>query len=304
MTTAFGKVTYTNLAPGTYMLKVKAVNSDGYGGDEEASLKIVIYPPFWRSVWAYVVYSLLLVAVLILGRYWVLRGERDKFKKQQIKQEIERNQEKADMKLKFFTHVGHELRTPLTLIISPLETLMKEYQSDAALMDKLNIVQRNALRLLNLVNQLLDFRKIDVNGYYLSLSDDDIISCIHTICDSFISLSEKKDISLIFHSAVPSLNMLFDGDKMREVMMNLLSNALKFTCNGGRVDVSVGLVEGQDSREMLEIRVADTGVGIKEENRERIFERFYQVDNPDMNISDGGGGLSIVRDLSHFTMAR
>lgn len=297
MTTAFGKVTYTNLAPGTYMLKVKAVNSDGYGGDEEASLKIVIYPPFWRSVWAYVVYSLLLVAVLILGRYWILRGERDKFKKQQIKQEIERNQEKADMKLKFFTHVGHELRTPLTLIISPLETLMKEYQSDAALMDKLNIVQRNALRLLNLVNQLLDFRKIDVNGYYLSLSDDDIISCIHTICYSFISLSEKKDISLIFHSAVPSLNMLFDGDKMREVMMNLLSNALKFTCNGGRVDVSVGLVEGQDSREMLEIRVADTGVGIKEENRERIFERFYQVDNPDMNISDGGGGLSIVRDF-------
>lgn len=297
MTTAFGKVTYTNLAPGTYMLKVKAVNSDGYGGDEEASLKIVIYPPFWRSVWAYVVYSLLLVAVLILGRYWILRGERDKFKKQQIKQEIERNQEKADMKLKFFTHVGHELRTPLTLIISPLETLMKEYQSDAALMDKLNIVQRNALRLLNLVNQLLDFRKIDVNGYYLSLSDDDIISCIHTICDSFISLSEKKDISLIFHSAVPSLNMLFDGDKMREVMMNLLSNALKFTCNGGRVDVSVGLVEGQDSRKMLEIRVADTGVGIKEENRERIFERFYQVDNPDMNISDGGGGLNIVRDF-------
>lgn len=139
-----------------------------------------------------------MVAVLILGRYWILRGERDKFKKQQIKQEIERNQEKADMKLKFFTHVGHELRTPLTLIISPLETLMKEYQSDAALMDKLNIVQRNALRLLNLVNQLLDFRKIDVNGYYLSLSDDDIISCIHTICDSFISLSEKKDISLIF----------------------------------------------------------------------------------------------------------
>ena len=129
------------------------------------------------------------------------------------------------MKLKFFTHVGHELRTPLTLIISPLETLMKEYQSDAALMDKLNIVQRNALRLLNLVNRLLDFRKIDVNGYYLSLSDDDIISCIHTICDSFISLSEKKDISLIFHSAVPSLNMLFDGDKMREVMNEKIGRA-------------------------------------------------------------------------------
>ena len=295
MTTTYDKVTYTNLAPGTYMLKVKAVNSDGYGGDEEASLKIVIYPPFWRSVWAYIVYSLLVVAVLVC--YWVLRGERNKFKIQQIKQEIERNQEKADMNLKFFTHVSHELRTPLTLIISPLETLMKEYQSDAVLMDKLNIVQRNAVRLLNLVNQLLDFRKIDVNGYYLSLSDDDIISYIHTICDSFISLSEQKDVSLTFYSAVSSLNMLFDGDKMREVMMSLLSNAFKFTCSGGRVDVSVSLVEGQDSREMLEIRVADTGIGIKKEDRERIFGHFYQVDYPDMSFSGGGGSLSIVRDF-------
>ena len=260
-------------------------------------MKIVIYPPFWRSVWAYIVYSLLVVAVLVLGCYWVLRGERNKFKIQQIKQEIERNQEKADMNLKFFTHVSHELRTPLTLIISPLETLMKEYQSDAVLMDKLNIVQRNAVRLLNLVNQLLDFRKIDVNGYYLSLSDDDIISYIHTICDSFISLSEQKDVSLTFYSAVSSLNMLFDGDKMREVMMSLLSNAFKFTCSGGRVDVFVSLVEGQDSREMLEIRVADTGIGIKKEDRERIFGHFYQVDYPDMSFSGGGGSLSIVRDF-------
>jgi AraC-like DNA-binding protein len=186
---------------------------------------------------------------------------------------------------------------PLTLIISPLETLMKEYQSDAVLMDKLNIVQRNAVRLLNLVNQLLDFRKIDVNGYYLSLSDDDIISYIHTICDSFISLSEQKDVSLTFYSAVSSLNMLFDGDKMREVMMSLLSNAFKFTCSGGRVDVFVSLVEGQDSREMLEIRVADTGIGIKKEDRERIFGHFYQVDYPDMSFSGGGGSLSIVRDF-------
>lgn len=189
------------------------------------------------------------------------------------------------MNLKFFTHVSHELRTPLTLIISPLETLMKEYQSDAVLMDKLNIVQRNAVRLLNLVNQLLDFRKIDVNGYYLSLSDDDIISYIHTICDSFISLSEQKDVSLTFYSAVSSLNMLFDGDKMREVMMSLLSNAFKFTCSGGRVDVFVSLVEGQDSREMLEIRVADTGIGIKKKT-ENAFSDI---------LSSGLSGYELLR---------
>lgn len=297
LTTTYGKVTYTNLASGTYVLKVKAINSDGYSGDEEATLKIVIHPPFWLSIWAYIIYGLLVVAALILARHLVLRGERNKFKMQQMKQEAEKNQEITDMKLKFFTNISHELRTPLTLIISPLETLMKEYQSDDVLVDKLNMVQRNATRLLNLVNQLLDFRKSDVSGHHLSLSDGDIISYINNICTSFTSLSEKKDVHLTFYSAVPSLNMSFDEDKIGKVMMNLLSNAFKFTHDGGRVDVAVDLIKDQVNQEILEIKVADTGIGISEEDKERIFERFYQVDNPGIDISGSGVGLNIVRDF-------
>ena len=230
---------------------------------------------------------------MILGRYWILRGGRDKFKKQQIKQEIERNQEKADMKLKFFTHVGHELRTSLTLIISPLETLMKEYQSDAVLMDKLNIVQRNAVRLLNLVNQLLDFRKIDVNGYYLSLSDDDIISYIHTICDSFISLSEQKDVSLTFYSAVSSLNMLFDGDKMRDVMMSLLSNAFKYTPQGKMITLFI-----HENEHNVAVGVQDQGIGISESKKASLFVRFENLlDKNLFNQQSSGIGLSLVKEL-------
>ena len=121
LTTHDHKVTYTNLSSGNYTLKVKAINSDGYSGDEEANLRIVILPPFWQTTWAYIIYILLLVSVLLLTRYFMLRGERNKFKMQQIKQEADKNKEINEMKMNFFTNVSHELRTPLTLIISPIE---------------------------------------------------------------------------------------------------------------------------------------------------------------------------------------
>ena len=295
MTTTYDKVTYTNLAPGTYMLKVKAVNSDGYGGDEEASLKIVIYPPFWRSVWAYIVYSLLVVAVLVLGCYWVLRGERNKFKIQQIKQEIERNQEKADMNLKFFTHVSHELRTPLTLIISPLETLMKEYQSDAVLMDKLNIVQRNAVRLLNLVNQLLDFRKLDQQKVQLSLSYGDITEFIAETCKSFKALSQKHNIELKVCINTSKIEMDFDRNKVQRIISNLLSNAIKYNHDNGSVIVAIDKILAGDG-EQIHIQISDTGIGIKNENKDKIFDRFFQEQHISTTYIGSGIGLHIVKE--------
>lgn len=292
-----GKVIFTNLAPGTYVLKVKAINSDGYAGTEESSLKIVIHPPFWLSIWAYIVYIILAISALILARYLILRGERNKFRMQQMEQESERIQEVNDMKIRFFTNISHELRTPLTLIISPLETLMKDYNGDNLLVDKLKMVQRNATRLLGLVNQLLDFKKSDVDGHHLSLSDGDVVSYVNTICTSFTDFSEKKDVRLTFYSGVPSLHISFDEDKIGKVVMNLLSNAFKFTHSDGRVDVSLELIDGDDRSEILEIKVIDTGIGIKDADKERIFERFYQIDNPNHEISGSGVGLSLVRDF-------
>lgn len=290
------QVTYTNLAPGTYFLKVKATNSDGYAGTEEATLKIVILPPFWMTPWAYVCYTLLLIGGLFLAFYAVQRRERNKFKIRQMEQEAQKNEEVNQMKFRFFTNVSHELRTPLTLIISPLEGMIKETK-EAKQLDKLNLMHRNALRLLNLVNQLLDFRKNEMAGLHLSLSEGDIVAYVQSICDSFLMLSEKKKVHLTFFSAVEALNMSFDEDKVGKIVMNLLSNAFKFTPDGGRVDVSLEILKSLP--ETLEIKVSDTGTGVKEEDKDRIFERFYQVEHEgESNRSTGSGiGLSLVRDF-------
>lgn len=290
------RVTYTNLAPGTYTLRVKATNSDGYAGTEESDLKLVILPPFWLTPWAYVCYALLLLGALFLSFNAVQRRERNKFKLRQMEQDARKNEEVNQMKFRFFTNVSHELRTPLTLIISPLESMIKE-TTDGKQSDKLKMMHRNALRLLNLVNQLLDFRKNEMAGLHLTLSEGDIVGYVQNICNSFLMLSEKKNVHLTFFSAVESLNMSFDEDKVGKIVMNLLSNAFKFTPDGGRVDVSLEVLKG--SPETLELKVSDTGKGIKDKDKERIFERFYQVeDKGEGNPSTGSGiGLSLVRDF-------
>ena len=297
--TNVGMVVYTNLSPGTYTLKVKAINSDGYSGDEEADLKIIIKPPFWLTGWAYFIYAVLFIVIVMLARYFMLRGERNKFRMQQMKQEAEKNKEINDMKLHFFTNVSHELRTPLTLILSPIETLMKERKDDEPLMNKLGMMHRNATRLLNLVNQLLDFRRGDEKGHQLELSEGDIISFTNNLCNSFSDMTEKKRVHLTFFSSVPTLNMSFDGDKYNKVVMNLLSNAFKFTPEGGRVDVSMNVVK-EAGEDVLELKVMDSGIGIKDEEKQRIFERFYQIDGQSMDITGSGVGLSLVADFVHL----
>lgn len=290
------RVTYTNLAPGTYTLRVKAINSDGYEGTGEARLKIVILPPFWMTPWAYVLYTLLFVGIIFLGLYSVQRRERNKFKIRQMEEDAKKKEELNQMKFRFFTNVSHELRTPLTLIISPLEGMMKEITDDK-LQNRLQLMHRNAVRLLNLVNQLLDFRKNEMSGMHLSLSEGDVVAFVRNICTSFLMLSEKKHVHLTFYSAMESLNMSFDEDKIGKIVMNLLSNAFKFTPEGGRVDVALE-VQPENPGHLL-IKVSDTGIGIKDEDKERIFERFYQVEQeePDHQSTGSGIGLSLVRDF-------
>ncbi len=289
------RVTYTNLAPGTYLLKVKATNSDGYVGTEEATLKIVILPPFWMTPWAYTCYILLLIGGLFLALYAIQRRERNRFKIRQMEQDTKKNEEVNQMKFRFFTNVSHELRTPLTLIISPLESMIKDAK-DTAVLDQLKMMHRNAVKLLNLVNQLLDFRKNEVAGLHLDLSEGEMVSYVRNICNSFLELSEKRNVHLTFFSAVDALNMSFDEDKVAKIIMNLLSNAFKFTPDGGRVDVSLEVIK--DNPETLEIKVSDTGIGISDEEKEHIFERFYQAERKGvLNPSTGSGiGLSLVRD--------
>ena len=290
------RVTYTNLAPGTYILKVKATNSDGYAGTEEASLKIVILPPFWMTPWAYIVYALLIVGVVSFSLYAVQRRERNKFRIRQIEEDAKKREELSQMKFRFFTNVSHELRTPLTLIISPMESMMKEI-ADEKLHGKLQLMYRNAQRLLNLVNQLLDFRKNEMAGLHLTLSEGDMVAYVRSICASFLMLSEKKHVHLTFFSAMESLNMSFDEDKIGKVVMNLLSNAFKFTPEGGEVHLSVTTEKTVESKSIL-IEIKDTGIGISPEDVEKIF-RPFALSRKDLhgNISGSGVGLSITRTI-------
>ena len=288
-------VTFTNLAPGKYVLRVKAINSDGYVGIKEATLGIVVNPPFWMSWWAYLLYAVGLVIVLFLARYRMLKREREKFHLQQIENEVAKNQEINNMKFRFFTNVSHELRTPLTLIISPLEGMLKE-TTDELQSTRLQLMYRNAQRLLHLVNQLLDFRKGEMSTHQLSLSEGDIISYVHSVCNSFLLMADKKHIQFSFFSGIDTFSMAFDADKVGKIVMNLLSNAFKFTPEGGRVTVMIEHVAG--TPDILEIKIADTGIGISDVDKEHIFERFYQAGHKGVEETTGNGiGLSLVRDF-------
>ena len=288
-------VTFTNLAPGKYVLRVKAINSDGYVGIKEATLGIVVNPPFWMSWWAYLLYAVGWVIVLFLARYRMLKREREKFHLQQIENEVAKNEEINNMKFRFFTNVSHELRTPLTLIISPLEGMLKE-TTDELQSTRLQLMYRNAQRLLHLVNQLLDFRKGEMSTHQLSLSEGDIISYVHSVCNSFLLMADKKHIQFSFFSGIDTFSMAFDADKVGKIVMNLLSNAFKFTPEGGRVTVMIEHVAG--TPDILEIKIADTGIGISDVDKEHIFERFYQAGHKGVEETTGNGiGLSLVRDF-------
>lgn len=295
-TTDVNNLTYTSLLPGEYILKVKAINSDGFSDQEISELKIIITPPFWATNVAYIIYFIILVSIVLLMIRQLLNNERQKFKLLQIEQKALQKHEVDEMKLLFFTNISHELRTPLTLIISPLEKIIKEIENKDQ-KNKLEIVQRNAVTLLRMVNQLLDFRKNEAQGHQLNLVEGDVVEFIRGISNSFIAYSEKKNVHLTFFTAIQKLWIKFDEDKIGKVVMNLLSNAFKFTPEGGRVELSMNLLsESLQQSELLEIRVSDNGISISDEDKKLIFDRFYQVQGKQKS-SGSGIGLHLVKEF-------
>jgi signal transduction histidine kinase/DNA-binding response OmpR family regulator len=290
------KVTYTNLDPGEYTFKVRAANNDGVWNDTPATVKITVLPPFWKSNIAFVLYSIFIIGALLLARWLILTKERMNYRIQQERQEAQRMHELDMMKIRFFTNVSHEFRTPLTLILTPLERMLNE-ASDADQKNQFQLIYRNARRLLNLVNQLLDFRKMEVQEIKLNSSEGDIVKFIRELVYSFSDLSEKKNISFSFTSSVQSLETLFDQDKLEKILFNLLSNAFKFTPEGGSVSVLMNLKK-EDGNAFIELKVSDTGIGIPPDKHEKIFERFFQNDLPRSMVNQGSGiGLSITKEF-------
>ena len=289
------RATYTNLDPGDYTFRVKASNNDGIWSDEAVTLHITVLPPFWKTSTAFVLYFFTVLGILLMTRRLIQQRERMKFAIEQERREAQRMHDLDLMKIKFFTNVSHEFRTPLTLILTPIEKMLKSAGDDQK--GQLELVQRNARRLLNLINQLLDFRKLEVQEIRFNPSEGDVISFVKETAYSFTDLSEKKNIGFSFHSSIESLEMIFDQDKLEKILFNLLSNAFKFTPENGKVTVDVDVKTEGDSR-WLDIRVKDTGIGIPRENQEKIFERFFQNDIPRSMVNQGTGiGLSIVKEF-------
>ena len=296
ITTKQPSATYTNLAPGTYKLYVMAYNCDGYSSDGASLLTIRVLSPWYLSIWAIIIYILILGLVLMRAHKHAINRHNIKFKIKQMEADAARQIEVDNIKMKFFTNISHELRTPLSLIITPLETIIAN-TNDEELKGKLKIVYRNASRLFELVNQLLDFRKIDESKFQVTLSNGDIVDFIKNACSEFSSISERN-LQMTFSSSEDSIYMEFDRDIINKVMNNLLSNAIKYTNEDGRIDVWVGK---STNGNRLIIKVADTGVGIPDECKEHIFERFYQVQRPNAGSYGGSGiGLHMVHELVTF----
>lgn len=293
MLTADGQpsVSFTNLSSGDYKLEVKVVNRDGTQSDIVSTLDIHINPPFYFSIWAILLYIVVVAVALYYAKIIFIRRQKEKFMIEQVKRDAEQSRHLDEMKLNFFTNVSHELRTPISLIISPLNNMIKN-ETDGDNKNMLELILRNANRLLNMVNQILDFRKIDENKQQLNLLTGDIVEFIKTICHNFNQLS-NKDITLTFYSSIGNLLMSFDDDKMGKIINNLLSNAYKFTPMGGRIDVSMRVISKDN---MLELKVSDTGQGIDDSEKKQIFERFYQVHSENDQTYGGSGiGLSLVK---------
>jgi signal transduction histidine kinase/ligand-binding sensor domain-containing protein/DNA-binding response OmpR family regulator len=292
------RATYTNLDPGHYTFKVKVQNGDGTWGKEKA-LQVNIQPPFWRTPLAYLIYTLVAAVILLFARRMVLERIHMRYEVKQQRREAERAHALEQLKTKFFTNVSHEFRTPLSLIIAPLDRIIKNTTDDEQ-KKQLGLVQRNAKRLLNLVNQLLDFRKMEVQEVKLHPAIGDIVRFSEDVSHSFMDIAEKKGIQFSFSSNVSHLEIYFDKDKIEKILFNLLSNAFKYTHDNGQV--SIGLVYNEPVNEegdgTLAIAVKDTGIGIPADKQEKIFERFFQTDVPASMANQGTGiGLAITKEF-------
>lgn len=290
-------ITYTNLSPGHYTLEVMVIGREGVVSDAISRLNIVIAPPFYLTIWAFLLYAVILSACVYFYNRYMYRRRQDKIHLHKVEAEAKRNREMDDMKLTFYTNVSHELRTPLTLIISPLSAIIKKEQ-DPDKKTKLQLVHRNAERLLSMVNQILDFRKMDGERDTLQLATGDIVGYVQNIFNSFRTLI-NKDMEMSFTSTISSLMMSFDPDKMRKIVDNLMSNALKYTDQGGRIAVRLSVeVMGKGKEDQLVLSVSDTGIGVPDDDKAHIFDRFYQAKNHTENPFGGSGvGLSLVKDF-------
>lgn len=288
-------ITYTNLNPGKYKFKVKATNSDGIWSKNIASVDLIISPPWWRTIWAYFAYVIIIVVgLLLIRRTEVNRNRlRNELKIREIEAEKLRDVEK--IKSRFFANLSHEFRTPLLLIKGPVEQLENNPSVDPY--SQIQLIKRNAEKLQTLIDQLLELSQLESDAIPLRARKENIIPIIKGIFYSFESFANRENIQLNFDSSLDEMMIWIDRDKLEKILNNLLSNAFKFTNENGRIDLKINMADQTDNK-FLKIILRDSGIGIPSDKVNKIFERFYQVDNETTrNYAGSGIGLSLVKEL-------
>ncbi len=294
---------YTNLKPGRYLLEIKAANSDGVWSNEVKRLEIAVSPPFLLTWFMKIVYVVLIIlGFLFFRKFTIINANR---KHELLIQEIEKQKDEEiyRVKFQFFTNIAHEFKTPLMLIVNPLERLVKNQilPSQQVLNNYFQVMHRNANVLLRLINQLMDFRKIDQGKMKLNIKMGNLRDFLADIHESFSSLAESKNISFNFVSHITNENIYFDPSMLEKVVYNILSNAFKFTSENGVINFELL----DDNSAFVTIIITDSGIGIPIEAQEYIFDRFFQVPLPDAQIQPGTGiGLAYCKSLIELMHAK
>lgn len=299
------KCTYTNLQPGSYIFEVRGANCDGVWNEKPLKVHLYVKPPFWNTWWFKTLMTLLVVGLVLMYLYHYRSRMILKNKLVLEKQKAEEMEKVEQLKLDFFTNISHELRTPLTLILGPLSKILKDDGVSSESKQMAVLAERNANKLLRLVNQILDFRKIESGSLQAIYKPGDLPALLETVVRAFQTEGEAKgiQISLDVDDAARGRRMLFDSDKIEKIVDNLVSNSMKFTSRGGSISVKLDILsqytysEGNIS-DSYQITVADTGKGMTEEDQKHVFERFYQS-NDEKEAGIGTGiGLNLVFDLA------
>lgn len=279
---------YTNVRPGEYVFRVRTVDEANPDQIFEATLAIRILPPWWLSWWAYCIY-------VILGAALLFGAIRVSFLMIRMKNDVYIEQKLSELKIKFFTNISHELRTPLTLIKGPIQELKEKENLTPKGMQYVELMEKNTNRMLNLVNQILDFRKIQNGKMRLHVSQINLNEMLESFQKEFRILSEENEIAYSFSVSDEPILVWGDKEKLEIVLRNVISNAFKFTPSGGSIFISAGMSDEENS---CFIRVEDTGVGIPQNKLTEIFERFSQGGNNQPSYYQGTGiGLALSKEI-------
>ena len=277
--------TYTNLPKGDYVFKVRSTNAEGVWTENTRLLDIEVLPSFWETPFAYFLYVLFVLLIIVTAVYILFTIYR-------LKHEVSVEQQMTNMKLRFFTDISHELRTPLTLISGPVEYVLSNKRLPADVREQLQVVERNTNRMLHLINQILDFRKIQNKKMKMQVQRVDVVAFTRKVMENFDSVAEEHRIDFLFETEKPGLYLWIDADKYEKIIFNLLSNAFKYTPNGKMIKVFI-----HEDKDTVSIGVQDQGIGIAENKKKSIFVRFENMVDRNLFNPSTGIGLSLVKEL-------